>query len=85
MRTEEHNVLSFFFHLIFDLSATQSIPTTNEQMMKSKLYTFAHKQILHKPIKKLVKKMAETQRAHNLSINQWAFLKTHNYVFIQIL
>ena len=30
--------------------------------------------------------MAETQRAHiNLSIKQWAFLKTHNYVFIQIL
>lgn len=31
------------------------IPTTNEQIMKSKLCTFAHNQILHKPIDKLVK------------------------------
>ena len=28
-----------------------------EQMMKTKLCTFAHKQILGKPIKKLIKKM----------------------------
>ena len=65
LRTKEHR--SFLhsrkcsFHLIFDLSATQSIPTTNEQMMKSKLRTFACKQILRKPIKKRVKEMAETQ------------------------
>ena len=30
-----------------------SIPTSNEQMMKTKLRTFARKQILRKPIKKL--------------------------------
>ena len=34
----------------FNLSVTQSIPTSNEKMMKTKLRTFAHKQILHKPI-----------------------------------
>ena len=38
------------------LSATQSIPTTDEQVMKTRLRTFARKQILRKPIKKLVKK-----------------------------
>ena len=43
-------------NVAFNLSVTQSIPTINEQMMKTKLHTFAHKQILHKPIKKLVKK-----------------------------
>ena len=30
----------------FHLSVTQTIPTSNEQMMKTKLRTFAHKQIL---------------------------------------
>ena len=40
----------------FNLSVTQSIPTSNEQMMKTKLRTFARKQILGKPIKKLMKK-----------------------------
>ena len=40
----------------FNLSVTQSIPTSNEQLMKTKLHTFARKQILHKPIKELVKK-----------------------------
>ena len=45
-------------NLAFNLpvSITQSIPASNEQMMKAKLHTFACKQILHKPIKKLVKK-----------------------------
>ena len=41
-------------NLAFNLSIT--IPASNEQMMKAKLHTFACKQILHKPIKKLVKK-----------------------------
>ena len=36
------------------LSVTQSIPTRNG--LKTKLCTFARKQILRKPIKKLVKK-----------------------------
>ena len=40
----------------FIVSVTHSIPTSNEQMMKTKLRTFARKQILRKPIKKLVKK-----------------------------
>ena len=40
----------------FNLSVTQSIPISNKQMMKTKLRTFARKQILHKHIKKLVKK-----------------------------
>ena len=39
-----------------NLSVTQSIPTSNEQMMKTKLCTFARKQILRKHIQKLVKK-----------------------------
>ena len=46
-------------NVAFNLSVTQSLPTINainEQMMKTKLHTFAHKQILHKPIKNLVKK-----------------------------
>ena len=43
-------------NLAFNLSITQSIPASNEQRMKAKLHTFACKQILHKPIKKLVKK-----------------------------
>ena len=43
-------------NLAFNLSITQSIPASNEQMMKAQLHTFASKQILHKPIKKLVKK-----------------------------
>ena len=43
------------FHSTFYLSVTQSIPTGIEQMMKTKLPTFAHKQILRKPLKKLVK------------------------------
>ena len=36
---------------------SQSIPTSNEQMMKTKLHSFAREQILRKPscIKKLVK------------------------------
>ena len=32
---------------------------SNEQMMKTKLRTFACKQILRKPMKKLIKKMNE--------------------------
>ena len=43
-------------NVAFNLSVTQSIPTSNEQMMRTKLRTFARKQILCKPIKKLVKK-----------------------------
>ena len=51
--------------------------------MKSKLHTFACKQILRKPIKKRVKEMAETQRSHNLSNNhECAFLKTHTGNFL---
>ena len=40
----------------FNLSVTQSFPTSNEQLMKTKLRAFARKQILRKPIKKLVNK-----------------------------
>ena len=44
------------FHSIpFDLSVTKSVPMGNEQMMKTKLPTFACEQILRKPLKKLVK------------------------------
>ena len=42
----------------FNLSVTRSVPSSNEQMMKTKLRTFARKQIRRKPIKKL-QKMAE--------------------------
>ena len=39
----------FFIYenVAFVLSVTQSIPTSNGQMMKTKIHTFAHKQILH--------------------------------------
>ena len=36
-------------NVAFKLPVTQSIPTSNEQMMKTKLRTFARKQILRKP------------------------------------
>ena len=39
----------------FNLSVTQSIPTSTDQMMKPRLRTFARIQILRKPIKKVVK------------------------------
>ena len=54
MRTSEH-IFKCSFHSPFDLLATQSIPTTNEQMMISRLCTFACKQILHKRIKRVVR------------------------------
>ena len=38
-------------NVAFNLSVTQSIPMSNEQMMKTKLRTFAGKQILCKPIR----------------------------------
>ena len=41
-------------NVAFNLSVTQSIPTINyEQMMKTKLHTFALKQIQRKPKKNL--------------------------------
>ena len=43
-------------NVAFNLSVPQSIPTSNEQLMKTRLCTFGRKQILRKPIKKLVKK-----------------------------
>ena len=43
--------------LAFKLPVTQSIPTSNEQMMKTKLRTFARKQILRKAVRKF-RKMA---------------------------
>ena len=43
-------------NVAFNLSVTQSSHTSNEQMMRTKLRTFAPKQILREPIKKLVKK-----------------------------
>ena len=51
VRTKEQ---LFFFQencsFQYYLSVTQSIPASNEQMMKTKLRTFARKQILCKPI-----------------------------------
>ena len=52
----QENVFFIQGNVAFNVSLTQSIPTSNEQMMKTKLRTFARKQILRKPIKKLVKK-----------------------------
>ena len=52
-------------NVAFNLSVTQSIPTSNEQMMKTRLRTFARKQILRKPIKKILKKMTEIYRSHD--------------------
>ena len=49
----------------FNLSVTQSIPASNEQMMKTKVHNFARTQILRKPIKKLCEKMTEIQHSHD--------------------
>ena len=38
-------------NVAFNLSVTQSIHMSNEQMMKTKLHTFALKQILGQPIR----------------------------------
>ena len=38
-------------NVAIDLPVTQSIAMSNEQMMKTKLRTFACKQILHKPVR----------------------------------
>lgn len=46
-------------NLAFNLSISQSIPASNEQVMKAKLHTFACKQILHKCMKTLVKNLLE--------------------------
>ena len=46
-------------NVAFNSSVTRSIRTSNEQMMKTRLRTFARKQILRTPIKKLLKKMTE--------------------------
>ena len=43
-------------NVAFNSLVTQSIPTSNEHMINTKLCTFARKQILRKLIKKLVKK-----------------------------
>ena len=56
MRTKERVFHSRKCSIQFYVSVTQSIPTRNEQIMKTKLRTFARKQILRKLIKKLVKK-----------------------------
>ena len=38
-------------NVAFKLPVTQSIPTSNEQMMKTKLRTFTRKQIPRKPVR----------------------------------
>ena len=43
-------------NVAFNLSVTQSIPTSNELLMKTKLRTLVRKQIRRKHIKELVKK-----------------------------
>ena len=42
-------------NVAFNLPVTQSIPTSNEQMMKTKLRTFARKQVLRKPVRNFCK------------------------------
>ena len=42
-------------NVAFKLTVTQSIPTRNEQMMKTKLRTFSRKQIKRKPVRNLKK------------------------------
>ena len=55
-RTKERVFHSEYVAFIKPLNyRSQSIPTRNEQVMKTKLHTFACYQILRKPIKKLVK------------------------------
>ena len=58
-------------NVALNLSVTQSIPTINEQMMKTTLHTFTCKQILRKLIKKLLKYQKKSK-------NQWAKMKTHH-------
>ena len=55
LRTKKHVLIQE--NVAFNyLSVTQSIPTSNKRMMKTKLCTVARYQILRKPRKKLVKK-----------------------------
>ena len=58
--TNFENKRVFFIqeNVAFNLLVTQSIPPSNERMMKTKLRTFAHKQILHKP-ERTFEKMTE--------------------------
>ena len=42
-------------NVAFKLPVTQSIPTRNGQMMKTKLRNFARKQILRKPVRNFLK------------------------------
>ena len=82
-----------FNQLFLYIGHNQFLQANYEQMMKTKLpnLTFAHQQILRKPIKKLVKIDWNIQFSwlkHNVKPveNQQAFMNTHhNYVFIQIL
>ena len=56
-------------NVAFNLPVTQSIPTSNEQMMKTKLRTFARKQVLRKPVRKFCKNdwnIAFTWLKHNV-------------------
>ena len=48
---EQKSVFFIQENVAIDLPVTQSIAMGNEQMMKTKLRTFACKQILHKPVR----------------------------------
>ena len=47
-------------NVAFNLSVTQSIPTSNAQLMKTKLRTLVRKQILRKHIKKQGSKLKKS-------------------------
>ena len=66
----------------FNLPVTQSIRTSNEQMMKTKLHTFARKQILRKTVKNLLKYSVHMTKAQRKTSKPFG---NHNYVFIQII
>ena len=48
---EDKRVFFIQENVAFKLPVTQSIPKSNEQMMKTKLRTFARKQMLRKPVR----------------------------------
>ena len=48
---EQKSVFFIQENVAIDLPVTQSIAMGNEQMMKTKLRTFARKQILRKPVR----------------------------------
>ena len=74
----------FSFHPPFDLSVTQSILTTNEQVVKTRLPTFTRKQILLKTVKNWLKYSVHMGKAWRKTSESLGKAR-HNYVSFRFL